>query len=482
MLCALTGQVPVAPVVSTKSGHLFERSVIEKHLKETGTCPVTNQPLTIDQLMPIQTNPVVKPRNLVGASVPDMLSSFQNEWDTLMLETYRLKEQLDQARQELSQALYQHDAACRVIARLIKERDEARNAVQNTHLQGGTAATTASGIPAEIIKKMQQKSSLLSQARKRRLVSPGLATPEQLEQYRNVKSNMPHSATAPGVLCLDVHPEQKLVLTGGADSNAVLFNRETGKVVCTLQGHTSRLSEVLFHTNENSMFSSSHDGTVRIWRPEGESYASACTFRSQSGGGQVVGLSLHPTGEYLVSASTDMTWSVLDIHVGETITQIAHPQILKAYTCVSCHPDGLILGTGTADSLVRIWDMKTQSFVAKFEGHSGNITSICFSENGYNMATAGADSTVKIWDLRKLLNTRTITIEGDTSINAVSFDHSGVYLGIAGSALSIYSMKSPNVVKVFGDHTNIVTDVKFGSDCRWLASTSNDRSLRFYSE
>lgn len=48
----------------------------------------------------------------------------QNEWDTLMLEVHTLKQNLEQARKELSQALYQHDAACQVICRLLKEKDQ----------------------------------------------------------------------------------------------------------------------------------------------------------------------------------------------------------------------------------------------------------------------------------------------------------------------------------------------------------------------
>lgn len=73
-----------------------------------------------------------------------------------MLDAYDLRDALRKARKELAESLYQHDAACRVIARLQGEKEAAEKALEDLQgqvvlirQQAAAASTAAEGAPAE---------------------------------------------------------------------------------------------------------------------------------------------------------------------------------------------------------------------------------------------------------------------------------------------------------------------------------------------
>lgn len=355
---------------------------------------------------------------------------------------------------------------------------------------------------AEVIQKLQDKATVLTQERKKRgrTVPEELVTQEQLRSFRTLASHPSlHSASVPGILSLDINPsDTSKILTGGNDKNATVFNKDTEQVVCILKGHTKKVTKVIYHPDEDIVLTASPDATIRIWNVP----TSQTTLLLRSHDSAVTGLSLHPTGDYVLSTSEDQHWAFSDIRVGRLLTKVID-QSNVALTTAQFHPDGLIFGTGTADSKVKIWDLKEQSNVANFTGHSGAITSISFSENGYYLATAADDACVKLWDLRKLRNFKTLQLDEGYQIKDLCFDQSGSYLAIAGTDIRyvgiylnvrlrrmlffvcfglfrVYLCKQWQELKVFNDHTATATGIRFGKHAHYIASTSMDRTLKLY--
>lgn len=125
---------------------------------------MNGEELSTEDLIDIQSQRVVRPRPPTLTSIPSLLSVFQEEWDALALETYTLRQTLAQTRQELSSALYQHDAAVRVIARLTKEKDEVRDALSKvtvgaTRTAGGgdeAMQVDSTGLPEAVAARVEE--------------------------------------------------------------------------------------------------------------------------------------------------------------------------------------------------------------------------------------------------------------------------------------------------------------------------------------
>lgn len=112
---------------------------------QNGTDPITGEGLTKEELIDVKASmctshfPIactsnslpaepqtLPPRAPTQTSIPSLLTNLQSEFDAIMLESLEVKRSYQDARQELANALYREDAATRALARIMKERDEAR--------------------------------------------------------------------------------------------------------------------------------------------------------------------------------------------------------------------------------------------------------------------------------------------------------------------------------------------------------------------
>ncbi|KXZ54344.1 hypothetical protein GPECTOR_5g426 [Gonium pectorale] len=505
MFCSISGVVPEQGVVSVKSGHLFEKSLIDKYVRETGKCPVTGEPLSTEDLLPLKVNKTVKPRTAPATSIPGLLSLFHDEWDANMLELYNTRTQLHQTRQELSHALYQHDAATRVIARLMKERDEARAALADLKQQyaadlaaaqsaraaadvapaeGGRRAKA--GIPDDVIADMAEVNATLSKGRKKRPLPDSLATADDLASLSLSGSHPLHKTTAGGIAAMDVNPQQQgVVVTAGVDGSLQLFDYLQGRVLHSLEGHSKRCTGVAYIASD-LIVSTSADRTARAWRSKAEggegevSWQCASVLKDHTA--EVVGVTVHPSRRYFVTASSDASWAFYDTASLTCLRQVgADEGPGEPYTCLQFHPDGLILGTGTEGKAIRIWEVKSQKPVAACEGHAGAIRFLAFSENGYHMASA-SDDCVKLWDLRKLSNFKTLEPFSDGTCASVAFDHSGQYLAVGGPAVKVYGQKQQWAeLRSLAEVPKRAAALRWGPDARSLLVGAADHNLRVFS-
>merc|ERR1711977_380799 len=471
MLCAISGEAPELPVASRKSGNVFEKRLIESYIADNGKDPVTGEELTLEDLVELKTARVVRPRPPTLTSIPALLSTFQNEWDALALETYTLKQQLAQTRQELSTALYDYEGAIRVIAKLTKERDEARDALSNVTVQGSSGVGTngeamqvdSQGLPEEIAAKVDATQQSLMATRRKRPVPQGWATAETIEAFG--ETTHPEAAL-PGSRALAVDPTGDLALFGGCDGVAMVYSSFAQKTVQTMKVGSGKVTAAVWWETRPVLALST--GAVKVF-DEGKEIGG---FSVHAGAAN--DLALHPSGDLLASVGSDKSYVIYDL---TSLTQVTRVFTNSELTCGQFHPDGHIFAAAGSDGEIKLYDVKTSELQATFSTE-GPVVSISFSENGTWLASASSGSTsVSVWDLRKQNTIKTLDV--GSAVSSVKWDYTGQFLAVAAAqcvAVEQYEKKGKSWSEPLRKAV-AAGDVAWGKDASSLLLLNGDGAL-----
>ncbi|KAH0838556.1 nuclear matrix protein NMP200 [Lanmaoa asiatica] len=489
--CGISGEPPQDPVVSAKSGHVYERRLILKYINDNGTDPLTGEKLEESDLLSVKANPkAAPPRPPTATSIPALLHTLQNEWDALVLETFALKQQYNNTRQELSYALYAQDAASRVVARLIRERDAAREALTNVQASMGIPSAPTNGadvemteeaspvtLPKQVIDQIDETQQSLSATRKKRKAPAGYTTLAEVKTFA-AKQTIPslHSASPTGINSITIsHVNSSQFLTGGNDKIVQLYDRSTNKVLASLKGHTKKVNHVAFRERDGEptlLFSAGADKIAKIWSHDSASgeYLPKATIKTHKS--DLTGLVVHPTSTLVAYSSLDKTYS---LHELSSFSQVYHSAPAdEPISSLAIHPDGALLALGMPSSKIQISDVRSGTLAATIspEGTLFSVHTLSFSENGYHLLAPDSLSSVAIWDLRKMTAAHSIPLGATFKINKVVYDYSANFFGVAGNeGIRLFAHKTWEELVRFEEASD-VTDLVFGNQGKELWATS----------
>lgn len=120
-------------------------------------------------------------------------------------------------------------------------------------------------------------------------------------------------------------------------------------------------------------------------------------------------------------------------------------------------------------------------------GHTSLINKLIVSSDKRYLISASDDKSIRVWDTKTKNEVKKILGEitpDSGKIFAIALSPNDKYLATAGflknNEIRIYDFKSGKLLQLLKSHTNIISDLKFSKDGKFLVSASDDESIKIW--
>ena len=154
--------------------------------------------------------------------------------------------------------------------------------------------------------------------------------------------------------------------------------------------------------------------------------------------------------------------------------------------CFDPSSDLTLLTSGDVDKNIKIWDTENGSSKGELIGHSNDVTSLKWSNDGSYFGSGSVDRTIKLWDLKSLRDICTIPTLGYGPINDISLLNTGELLIVASAhvdgKITIWDAQKKNLFAEIKENIQQkeIRAVSFSPDGKYLVSGSFDNKIKIY--
>ena len=221
-------------------------------------------------------------------------------------------------------------------------------------------------------------------------------------------------------------PDNRRLISAGADKTILLWDITTGEVLQSWSDQTSFVNALHLSPDETTLYSGTADGALQAWNLADGSQRWQYTLHA----GALNTLAMSPDGQTLVSGGADGRVYVLEANSGNAVHTISAHQ--GAVNTVAITADGQHIISGGSDRDIRTWSLTTGEAQATLVGHESFVNHLIISPDGRTLFSASADETIRQWDLDQ--STLIRTLMGHTSyVNVLTLSRDGRTLA-SGSA------------------------------------------------
>jgi WD40 repeat protein len=267
-----------------------------------------------------------------------------------------------------------------------------------------------------------------------------------------------------------------------------------------MRGYAETVTGIAHLHDGRRIITSSRDGSLRLWDLQNDTqigdewrdeedeeveweyeYEEDEMYELESA---VWAMALSPSGDTVASGSYDGTVRLWDVETpGKVIVKWTGHHVHVRSVCWS--PDGKRVGVGSADGIARVWDVETRKTVlGPMETGHESVTVVIYSPDSTKFATGGYyDTAIRIWNAKtgEVIFTHESEQQSDQVFSLIwTSDGKKLISGLHHGSIRIFDTATWQQLAFRKGHKNVVSTLSLFPNERLLASTSRDKTVRFW--